>query len=201
MSDDTLVLDAESEETSIDTGSDTALETEDSLESSEEESSIDEKEVQRQKTAQGQIDKAKQLLAEGKELPESLKWTQKHIKPETEVPKANLKEELKAELKDDSLFEKLQEELKGLGLSKEEFAKLKSKHILYKSKGFRKGEALQEALEAFAHKRVSAEDRNKKKSASAMPASSSGEDKELSMDNFHNLSKDEKWKVLQKAVA
>lgn len=203
MSDDKIESDAELT-ADIDSENDAALEPEESEEESESlEDTENAKEVQRQKTAQGQIDKAQQLLDKGEEIPDSLKWTLKHIEPKVRKPddiKTSLREML-AEEKDIEKFDTLQKELKGLGLSKDEFAKVKSKYNLYQSKGFKKGEALNEALDIFSSKRVSAEERQKKKSTAAIPNAGQEGEEELSYDNFKTLSKDQKWELLKKSVS
>jgi hypothetical protein len=188
MSDNDAV-DTDLETSSFDSDSNAGLEAvEDNLDTDSENNSSS----QRDSSRDGQLRRAEKLLAQGKELPESLKWTLKELKQDEPKPNIDLAT-IKAELKDDSMYEKGEDELKGLGLNKEEMASFKAKYQLYKSKGFRKGEALSETLEIWRLKNAT----SKAKVSASVPDSSGFKDGDTpSWENYANLSQKDRLKLL-----
>ena len=152
--------------------------------------------TQRDRTREGQLQRAERLLNAGEEIPSSLKWAVEEIQSKKRPNKidSSIKDELKAELKDDSVYDKAEEELKGLGLNKEEFAQFKAKYQLYKSKGFRKGEALSESLEIWRLKNAG----SKARVAGSVPDGAGYSDSEQpSWDNYEKLSEKDRLKLLR----
>jgi len=139
----------ESETVAQDTLDDTQVESE------QEES----REVARQKTREGQLRRAKELLENGESLPESLQWAAKELTP-TQINE----EALLQKLEDKQLFKSLSKEWQDL--PKTARTLVKEKWTLYKSKGFTPGEALAEAMSFAENKTV---DSGERKAAASLP--------------------------------
>lgn len=151
MADENTAVDSELEEATDDAEGKAALETSEESSTSEDEAELLEDETleseqsNTQKTAEGQIRKAKELIADGKELPDSLKWVkEKGFLSDESSKKQETDPNHKPLTRDDLLFDSLAKEWKDL--PKNERKKVKEKLGFYKSKNFSRGEALQEAM-------------------------------------------------------
>lgn len=164
----------------------------------------DDKEEQRQKTREGQIKAAERAIADGlRSLDEYPEYIREAISKKESQEKSEEKkessanpDEIKQQLKDELKYETLEEKFKTLPDASRE--RVKEKYQFFKSKGFMKGEALSEALEFV---RADEADERRKALASNADTGKPGDapdSSEQSLENYRNLSKEDRLKMLKK---